>query len=144
LAAALSLARGGLPAAVIAAHLGMAAWAGGGPESASESEQEQALFRGMPDDEGRLEVFGFCGSCHSIDLVLQQGLPRAAWEQVLVEMVRDQEMAPLQTDVRMKVLGYLEEHYGPDRKARTQTGPSEPVLPASNAPARSGQEDPAG
>ena len=89
-------------------------------ETDPEGEQEQVLFRGMPDDDGRLEVFGFCGSCHSIDLVLQQGLSRGVWEQVLVEMVRDHEMAPLQPDVRVKVLDYLEEYYGPDRKARKQ------------------------
>ncbi|MCY3814759.1 MAG: hypothetical protein OXG59_00520 [Gammaproteobacteria bacterium] len=118
--AAISHARAALPVAVIAAHLGTMAWADGESETDPESEQEQALFRGMPDDDGRLQVFGFCGSCHSIDLVLQQGLSRAVWEQVLVEMVRDHEMAPLQPDVRVKVLDYLEEYYGPDRKARTQ------------------------
>ena len=115
--AARSPARAALPVAVIAAQLGMMAWADGESETDPESEQEQALFRGMPDDEGRLEVFGFCGSCHSIDLVLQQGLSRPVWDQVLVEMVRDHEMVPLQPDVRVKVLDYLEEYYGPDRKA---------------------------
>lgn len=118
--AARILARTVLPVALVAAHLGMIAWADGETETDPESEQEQALFRGMPDDDGRLEVFGFCGSCHSIDLVLQQGLSRAVWEQVLVEMVRDQEMAALQPDVRVKVLDYLQKYYGPDRKARTQ------------------------
>ena len=118
--AARSLARAALSAALVAAHLGMMAWADGESETDPESEQEQALFRGMPDDDGRLEVFGFCGSCHSIDLVLQQGLSRAVWEQVLVEMVRDHEMAPLQPDIRVKVLDYLEKYYGPDRKARKE------------------------
>ena len=107
-----------LPVALFVACLGMLAWAEGEPETDPESDQEQALFRGMPDDVGRLEVFGFCGSCHSIDLVLQQGLSRAVWEDVLVEMVRDQEMVPLQPDIRVKVLDYLEEYYGPDRKAQ--------------------------
>ena len=118
--AALGPARVILPLVLAAAVLGMHARADGQSETDPESEQEQALFRGMPDDEGRLEVFGFCGSCHSIDLVLQQGLSRPVWEQVLVEMVRDHEMAPLQPDVRVKVLDYLEEYYGPDRKARAQ------------------------
>ena len=109
-----------LPVAIVAAFLGLNASADGEPEIDPESEQEQTLFRGMPDAEGRLEVFGFCASCHSIDLVLQQGLSRSVWEDVLVEMVRDQEMAPLQPDVRVKVLDYLEEYYGPDRKARKE------------------------
>ena len=109
-----------MPVIFAAAVLGLNARAESEPEIDPESDQEQALFRGMPDEDGRLEVFGFCGSCHSIDLVLQQGLPRAVWEQVLVEMVRDQEMAPLQPNLRVKVLDYLEEYYGPARKARTQ------------------------
>ena len=93
---------------------------GAEPDAGSEDEQERELFRGMPEDEGRLEVFGFCASCHSIDLVLQQGLPRAVWEEVLVDMVNEHQMAPLQPEVRAKVLDYLEKHYGPDRKARAQ------------------------
>ena len=93
-------------------------WADGEPEPEEEDEQEQALFRGMPEDEGRIEVFGFCGSCHSIDLVLQQGLSRSVWAEVIVEMVADHEMVALPPDVEVKVLDYLEEYYGPDRKAR--------------------------
>ena len=102
-------------ACVLVACVALAA----GTENDARSEaQEEALFGGMPADEGRLEVFGFCGACHSIDLVLQQGLTRAVWEEVLVEMVRDQEMAPLRDDDRRKVLDYLEKYYGPDRRAR--------------------------
>ena len=90
-----------------------------GTESGGDSDvEERALFGGMPKDEGRLEVFGFCGACHSIDLVVQQGLTRAVWEEVLVEMVRDQEMAPMRADDRRKVLDYLEKYYGPERRAR--------------------------
>lgn len=109
-----------LPLVAVAVFPRMAAWADGGDATDPESEQEQILFRGMPAAEGRLQVFGFCGSCHSIDLVLQQGLSRSVWEEVLVEMVEDQEMAPLQPDIRVKVLDYLEQYYGPDRKARQE------------------------
>lgn len=117
---ALRLARIILPAVALAAFAAMAARADGDDATDPESEQEQTLFRGMPAAEGRLQVFGFCGSCHSIDLVLQQGLSRAVWEEVLVEMVEDQEMAPLPLGIRVKVLDYLEQYYGPDRKARTE------------------------
>lgn len=107
-------------AAFLATLLALNTWADGEPEPGEEDEQEQALFRGMPEGEGRIEVFGFCGSCHSIDLVLQQGLSRAVWEEVLVEMVEDHEMVPLQPDIEVKVLDYLEEYYGPDRRARKE------------------------
>ena len=120
-----------LPVALVAALVALNGRADGEPESDPESEQEQTLFRGMPDADGRLEVFGFCGSCHSIDLVLQQGLSRAVWEEVLVEMVRDQEMVPLKPDIRVKVLDYLEEYYGPDRKARTQNPGGDGIPPSA-------------
>ena len=112
--------RAAVCATFLAALLALDGRADGEPESDEEDEQEQALFRGMPKDEGRIEVFGFCGSCHSIDLVLQQGLSRSVWEEVLVEMVEDQEMVPLQPEIEVKVLDYLEEYYGPDRKARKE------------------------
>ena len=91
------------------------------PDPGAGDEQEQGLFRGMPAGEGRLEVFGFCGSCHSIDLVLQQGLSRDTWDEVLIEMVEEQEMVALQPEIREKVLDYLEKYYGPDRRARKES-----------------------
>ena len=89
-------------------------------EDPSEDEQEQEFFRGMPADEGRLEVFGFCASCHSIDLVLQQGLTRAVWEEVLVDMVDEYQMVSLPAEISEKVLDYLEKYYGPDRRAKKE------------------------
>lgn len=89
-------------------------------EAESEDEQERELFRGMPADEGRLEVFGFCASCHSIDLVLQQGLSRTVWEEVLVDMVDEYQMVSLPAEISEKVLDYLEKYYGPDRRAKKE------------------------
>ena len=106
-----------LSVACVLLACGLVTLAVGSGNGGGSGAGEQVLFGGMPEDEGRLEVFGFCGSCHSIDLVLQQGLTRAVWEEVLVEMVRDQEMAPLRDDDRRKVLDYLEKYYGPDRRA---------------------------
>ncbi len=88
--------------------------ANAGGELESVAEDEQTLFHGMPADEGRLEVFGFCGSCHSIKLVLQQKLPREIWDEVLIEMVEEHEMLELNPEIRRKVLDYLEKYYGPD------------------------------
>ena len=109
-------------AVLAVALVGSDATADDEPDPGAGDEQEQALFRGMPPGEGRLEVFGFCGSCHSIDLVLQQGLSRVTWDEVLIEMVEEQEMAALQPEVREKVLDYLEKYYGPDRRARKESG----------------------
>lgn len=107
-----------IPIALFLVTCGLAGLVSGAEGDGISEAEEQSLFGGMPDDEGRLEVFGFCGSCHSIDLVLQQGLTRAVWEEVLTEMVSEQEMAPLRDDDRRKVLDYLEKYYGPERRAR--------------------------
>lgn len=115
----------GPAATAFAAVLGLLAFgphvpADENPDYQIEDEQEQRLFRGMPADEGRLQVFGFCASCHSIDLVLQQGLSRTVWEEVLVDMVNEYQMVPLEPEIREKVLDYLEKYYGPDRRARKE------------------------
>ena len=75
-------------------------------------------YQGLPPGEGRDEVFGLCGACHSMMLVTQQGLSRPTWEEVLVLMVEEQEMAELEPEDEKLVLDYLEKFYGPDRLAR--------------------------
>ena len=75
-------------------------------------------YQGLPPGEGRDEVFGLCGPCHSMKLVTQQGLSRSTWEEVLVFMVEEQEMAELDPEDEKLVLDYLTKFYGPDRLAR--------------------------
>ena len=75
-------------------------------------------YGGLPPGEGRDEVFGLCGACHSMKLVAQQGLSRSTWEEVLVLMVEDHEMAELEPEDERLVLDYLAKFYGPDRLAR--------------------------
>ena len=75
-------------------------------------------YQGLPPGEGRDEVFGLCGACHSMMLVTQQGLSRSTWEEVLVLMVEEQEMAELDPEDEKLVLDYLSKFYGPDRLAR--------------------------
>ena len=75
-------------------------------------------YGGLPPGEGRDEVFGLCGACHSMKLVAQQGLSRSTWGEVLVLMVEDHEMAELEPEDERLVLNYLEKFYGPDRLAR--------------------------
>ncbi|MDE0059044.1 MAG: hypothetical protein OXP07_13055 [Defluviicoccus sp.] len=75
-------------------------------------------YEGLPPGEGRDEVFGLCGACHSMKLVTQQGLSRSTWEEVLVLMVEEHEMAELEPEDEIPVLNYLTKFYGPDRLAR--------------------------
>ena len=84
----------------------------------SEPAGEEDEYDGLPPGEGRDEVFGLCGACHSMKLVTQQGLSRATWEEVLELMVEEQEMAELEPEDEVLVLDYLAKFYGPDRLAR--------------------------
>ena len=65
--------------------------------------------------EGAEETYAYCTACHSERIVVQQGLTREGWEEVLESMVEEQGMAPIEEPDHDRVLGYLSTHYGPDR-----------------------------
>lgn len=73
-------------------------------------------FGGLPAGKGREEVYYACSACHSIKLVLQQGLSRAAWAETLTWMVEEQEMEPLEAEEYGLVLDYLATHLNTDHR----------------------------
>ena len=75
-------------------------------------------FDGLPEGPGREEVFYSCQACHSLAIVKQQGLDRDSWDETLVWMVEEQEMEPLDPEVRTLVLDYLTTHYGRESSKR--------------------------
>ncbi len=68
---------------------------------------------GLPDAPGREEVLIYCGACHSMALVVQQGLTRAQWADALDWMYEEQGMAVLEPEVETLVLDYLGTHVDP-------------------------------
>ncbi|MGH6947212.1 MAG: hypothetical protein ACREDZ_07765 [Kiloniellales bacterium] len=70
----------------------------------------------LPDDEGKDLVFAVCSGCHSIRLVVQQGLSRKRWDKLLDWMVEDQGMAELDPESRQQVLDYLDENLNTDHR----------------------------
>ncbi|MDD1781034.1 c-type cytochrome [Enterovibrio sp. ZSDZ35] len=64
-----------------------------------------------PDDNMTL-VAAACSSCHSLHLVVQQGLSKDSWDETLEWMVDEQGMDPLPAEEHEKVLIYLAKHYG--------------------------------
>lgn len=70
----------------------------------------------LPKDTGRDEVFYKCSACHSIRLVVQQGLSRSSWKETLDWMVDEQEMEPLDAKSEKLILDYLAKHFGIDKK----------------------------
>jgi hypothetical protein len=73
-------------------------------------------FEGLPPGTGREETFYACSACHSIKLVVQQGLSRSAWKETLQWMVEEQEMEPLEEAEYKLVLDYLATHLNTDHR----------------------------
>ena len=80
------------------------------PRQVAEADE----WDGLPAGAGREEVYSLCGACHSLMIVKQQGLSRAAWDETLVWMVEEQGMPELDEESLGLVLDYLADHYGPD------------------------------
>ncbi len=77
----------------------------------------------LPDGVGGEEVEAYCSACHSLKTVVQQGLKREDWEELLVWMVEEQEMEPIDAEDRKLVLDYLAENISPEATlARRKAG----------------------
>jgi cytochrome c len=96
-----------ITAALVIAVLSSFAMAG----RATEVDDE---YLGLPDAPGREEVFVYCGACHSMKLVVQQGQTRSGWSELLTWMTEEQEMEPLDQEDSKLVLDFLTKYIGPD------------------------------
>ena len=85
---------------------------------AAGSETDELAALGFPPDAGREEVEIYCGACHSLRLVAQQGLSRGDWDEVLDWMVEEQEMEELEAAERRLILDYLARHLSIEARRR--------------------------
>lgn len=69
----------------------------------------------MAEGAGRLETYEGCASCHSIKLVVQQGMNKTEWLETIEWMIDEQGMDPLADDLNDMIANYLATHYGRDR-----------------------------
>lgn len=95
------------------ADFGPAAAAAAAASGPAEAEAED--FGLMVDAPGVSETFDACTPCHSERIVVQQGLTREQWDELMVWMVEEQEMEPIEEGALAVILDYLAAHYGPDR-----------------------------
>ncbi len=72
-------------------------------------------YGGLPPGEGRVEVFAWCSACHSTRIIIQQGLTKEDWDDLLVWMTEEQGMQEIETTMREKILNYLSEQFPPER-----------------------------
>jgi len=73
----------------------------------SAGDVHELTTLGLPDAPGRDQVEGYCSICHSLKLVVQQGLPREDWDELMVWMVDEQDMEEIEAEDRRLVLDYL-------------------------------------
>lgn len=71
------------------------------------ADTDELTEMGLPPDTGRDEVEAYCDPCHSLKLVVQQGLSRTDWEETIEWMVEEQEMEPIDPEDYKLVLDYL-------------------------------------
>ena len=106
--------RRSLLAAGLLAGLGGALAAGaGGPAPAMAQDN---AYGGLPEGQNRTLVFALCSGCHSVKLVMQQGMTRAKWDATLDWMVEQQGMPELDAQTESQVLDYLAEHFDTDHR----------------------------
>lgn len=83
--------------------------------SVASAADDAERWQGLPPGPGREDVFYRCKACHSLMIVKQQGLDRAAWDESLEWMVEEQGMTPIDdAATRERVLDYLSKHFGRD------------------------------
>jgi cytochrome c len=85
------------------------------PGAAVSSTPAPDFGPGWPAGPGQVETGRLCGACHSLAIVKQQRLSRAAWDRLLTWMVAEQGMAEPAPERRALMLEYLVTHFGPPR-----------------------------
>jgi cytochrome c len=81
-------------------------------DAAGNTFQEAELVPGP----GMEEVELTCAACHSLNIVVQQGLTKEDWDELLDWMIEEQGMAELEDEERKLIVEYLATNYGTDRE----------------------------
>jgi cytochrome c553 len=79
---------------------------------------EDDAAAGLPDAKGRDETVTFCGACHSMNIVRQQGMTRPRWDETLDWMVERHAMPKLEGEDRELILDYLALAFPPKKRER--------------------------
>jgi cytochrome c len=109
-----------MPVRRVCAMIGLLAGLGGalaaGTGLPAPAAAQDNAYGGLPEGKNRVLVFGVCSGCHSVKLVMQQGMPRAKWDKTLDWMVEQQGMPQLDPETESAVLDYLARHFNTDHR----------------------------
>ena len=72
-------------------------------------------YDGLPMSDGVELVAGYCASCHSLRIVMQQGLTEDRWDALLDWMVAKQGMAEPHPEDRLAIVSYLAREFPSNR-----------------------------
>ena len=72
-------------------------------------------FGGLPDAPGAEETFYQCVACHSTEIIKQQRVTDARWDDLWGWMVEQQGMIEPDPETRAVILGYLKTHFSAER-----------------------------
>lgn len=72
-------------------------------------------YGGLPDAPGAEETFYQCTACHSTEIIKQQRVTDARWDDLWVWMVEQQGMIDPDPETRAVILGYLKTHFSSER-----------------------------
>lgn len=77
------------------------------------SRGTEPIYGGLPEGKGREAVYFTCRACHALEQFTDRNLSRAAWEDLLGEMVADNGMAAPEPWAQRLMLDYLQANFGP-------------------------------
>ena len=72
-------------------------------------------FGGLPDAPGAEETFYQCVACHSTEIIKQQRVTDARWDDLWGWMVEKQGMIEPDPETRDNILAYLKTHFSAER-----------------------------
>lgn len=73
-------------------------------------------YGGLPRNQGYEEVAGYCGACHSLQIVMQQRGNERRWNQLITWMIDQQGMPEPPPADRERIVDYLARNYGEDAR----------------------------
>lgn len=90
----------------------MAALLAGSTEAEAAGNPE---LGGLPDGKGAEETFYQCTACHSTEIIKQQRVTDARWDDLWKWMVEAQGMYEPDPEEKTLILGYLKTHFSSQR-----------------------------
>lgn len=99
------------------------------------------LDTGLVRTDGWQDVRSYCGSCHSLALVVSQRASRASWQQTLRSMRRLHNMVALPTRTEARIVDYLAEHYAIETSRQRRAPIRSGLMPRPRQTANSESED---